>query len=212
MTRHPYPPHDFECLYRHTCPYLDGLSTTWVLGEYRRADNVYHEHLRIIDDFYHDLKARDNRIRVLERENAELKAKLQALHQRQFKPNKKKDAEDIEGAALSKEGKKKRGAPVGHPGWVRPKPDRIDRTVNVPAPTFCPHCQSDDLAPMEESMEHFQEDIVIRPRTVVTRYLHGQAFCARCNHPVVQAGAGEKIHNPYIFKLHFLYVEERLNS
>ena len=196
MTRHPYPPHDFECLYRHTCPYLDGLSTTWVLGEYRRADNVYHEHLRIIDDFYHDLKARDNRIRVLERENAELKAKLQALHQRQFKPNKKKDAEDIEGAALSKEGKKKRGAPVGHPGWVRPKPDRIDRTVNVPAPTFCPHCQSDDLAPMEESMEHFQEDIVIRPRTVVTRYLHGQAFCARCNHPVVQAGAGELLNAP----------------
>src|SRR3990167_4599969 len=196
MTRHPYPPHDFECLYRHTCPYLDGLSTTWVLGEYRRADNVYHEHLRIIDDFYHDLKARDNRIRVLERENAELKAKLQALHQRQFKPNKKKDAEDIEGAALSKEGKKKRGAPVGHPGWVRPKPDRIDRTVNVPAPTFCPHCQSDDLAPMEESMDHFQEDIVIRPRIVVTRYLHGQAFCARCNHPVVQAGAGELLNAP----------------
>lgn len=137
MTRHPYPAHDFECLYRHTCPYLDGLSTTWVLGEYRRADNVYHEHLRIIDDFYRDLKDRDNRIRFLERENAELKAKLQALHQRQFKPSKKKDAEDIEGDASSKEGKRKRGAPVGHPGWVRPKPDRIDRTVDVPAPTTC---------------------------------------------------------------------------
>lgn len=196
MTRHPYPPHDFECLYRHTCPYLDGLSTTWVLGEYRRADNVYHEHLRIIDDFYRDLKDRDNRICVLERENAELKAKLQALHQRQFKPNKKKDAEDIEGDTSSKEGKRKRGAPVGHPGWVRPKPDRIDRTVDVPAPTICPHCRSDDLAPMEESLEHFQEDIVIRPRTVVTRYLHGQAFCARCNHPVVQAGAGELLNAP----------------
>ena len=99
---------------------------------------MYHEHLRIIDDFYRDLKDRDNRIRVLERENAELKAKLQALHQRQFKPNKKKDAEDIEGDASSKEGKRKRGAPVGHPGWVRPKPDRIDRTVDVPAPTICP--------------------------------------------------------------------------
>lgn len=45
-------------------------------------------------------------------------------------------------------------------------------------------------------MEHFQEDIVIRPRTVVTRYLHGQAFCARCNHPVVQAGVGELLNAP----------------
>ena len=94
MPRSPYPPHDFECLYRHTCPYLDGLSTTWVLGEYRRADDVYQEHLRIIDGFDGDLKARDERIRILERENAELKAKLQALHHRQFKPNKKKDAEN----------------------------------------------------------------------------------------------------------------------
>jgi hypothetical protein len=41
---------------------------------------------------------------------------------------------------------------------------------------------------MEESTEHFQEDIVIRPRTLVTRYLHGQAFCTRCHHLVVQAG------------------------
>jgi hypothetical protein len=45
-------------LYRHTCPYLDGLSTTWVLEEYRRAGDVYQEHLRIIDDLYDDLKAR----------------------------------------------------------------------------------------------------------------------------------------------------------
>src|SRR3990172_7216649 len=72
-----------------------GLSTTWVMGGDRRADHVYHEHQRIIDDFYRDLEDRDNRIRVLERENVELKAKLQALHQRQFKPSKKKDAEDI---------------------------------------------------------------------------------------------------------------------
>ena len=151
MPRYPYPPHDFECLYRHTCPYLDGLSTTWVLGEYRRADDVYQEHLRIIDTFDGDLKARDERIRILERENAELKAKLQALHRRQFRPNRKKDADsggkDIESVSSSSEGKKKkRGAPVGHPGWVRPKPDRIDRTVDVPAPTICPHCQSDLLA------------------------------------------------------------------
>jgi len=76
--------------------------------------------------------------------------------------------------------KKKRGAPVGHPGWMRPMPDRIDRTIHVPAPTICPHCQYEDLTPMEESTEHVQEDIVLESRTLVTRYLHGQALCPRC--------------------------------
>ena len=186
---------------RHSCPYLDGLSTTWVLEEYRRGEDVYQEHLRIIDGFDGEIKVRDERIRVLERENAELKAKLQALHRRQFKPNRKKEAQtdgkDGQGASVSSEGKpKKRGAPVGHPGWVRPKPDRIDRTVHVPAPTICPHCQSHDLTPMEENTEHVQEDIVIQPQTVVTRYLHGQAFCPRCHRPVVQAAEGELLNAP----------------
>ncbi len=201
MPRYPYPPHDFECSYRHTCPYLDGLSTTWVLEEYRRADDVYQEHLRIIDGFDGELKVRDQRIRVLERENAELKAKLQALHRRQFKSNKKKDAEagekEAEGTAASNERtKKKRGVPRGHRGWVRPKPDHIDRTVYVPAPVICPHCQSKDLTPLEGKTEHLQEDIVLRPRTLVTRYHHGQAFCTRCHRPVVQAGEGELLNAP----------------
>jgi hypothetical protein len=49
---------------------------------------------------------------------------------------------------------------------------------------------------MEENMEHIQEDIVIRPRTLVTRFLHGQAFCSRCHRPVVQAGEGELLNAP----------------
>ena len=216
MSRSAYPPHDFECLYRHSCPYLDGLSTRWVLGEYRRAAEVYQEHLRIINGFDGDLKARDNRIRILERENAQLKAKLQALHHRQFKLNKKKNAEtggkDAEGVSPSNEGKKKRGAPVGHPGWVRSKPDRIDRTVDVPAPRICPHCQSEELTPMEERTEHVQEDIVIRPQTLVTRYLHGQALCDRCHRPVVQAAEGELLNAPIgpVAKSVALYLRYRM--
>ena len=201
MPRYLYPPHDFECLYRHCCPYLDGLSTQWVLEEYRRAHEVYQEHLRIIDLFDGDLKARDERIRVLERDNAQLRAKLQALHRRQFKSNKKKEAQrggnNAESPSSSEKGeKKKRGAPIGHPGWVRPKPEHIDRTVEVPAPRICPHCQSEELTPIQETTEHVQEDIVIQPRTLVTCYRHGQAFCARCHRPVVQAGKGELLNAP----------------
>ncbi len=181
MPRYPYPPHDFECLYRHSCPYLDGLSTTWVLGEYRRADDGYQEQLRIIEAVDDDLKAKEDRIRILERENAELKARLQALHRRQFRANQKKGAQtggmNGEGASVSSEGKKKkRGAPMGHPGWVRPKPDRFDQTVQVPAPTICPHCQSHELTPMEERVEHFQEDIVIQPRTLLPAICMGRRY------------------------------------
>jgi transposase len=217
MPRSPHPPQGFECLYQDSCPYLDGLSTTWVLEEYRRGEEEYQEHLRIIDDFYGDLKARDDRIRVLERENAELKANLQALHRRQFKPNRKKEAQtdgkDGKRASASSEGKpKKRGAPVGHPGWMRPKPDRIDRTVHVPAPTICLHCQSEDLIPMEESTKHVQEDIVIQPRTRVTCYVHGQALCLRCHRPVVQAGEGELLNAPIgpVAKSVALYLRYRI--
>jgi transposase len=52
------------------------------------------------------------------------------------------------------------------------------------------------LTPMEESTEHIQEDILIQPRTRVTRYLHRQAFCPRCKRPVVQAGEDELLNAP----------------
>jgi len=195
MSRHPWPPHDFVCLYEHTCPYLDGLSTQWVLGQYRRADDVYHEHLRIIDDFREAVEERDGRIRVLERGLAELRAKYQTLHRKQFKPNRKQnEAESGQGASGSSSTAtkpKKRGAPVGHPGWSRPVPTRIDRIVPVPSPRACPHCGSHDLTSEGTMHEHIQEDIVVKPQTVVTKYVHEEAFCPHCNRTVVGAGPDE---------------------
>ena len=175
MPRYPWPPHGFDCLYRHTCPYLDGLSTKWVLGEYRRAGAVFQEHLRIIDNFSKALGASEKRVRVLERENAELRAKYQALHRKQFKANRKKKGDPEIGngpAAAAAPDKKKRGAPVGHPGWSRPKPTRIDRIVSVPAPAVCPHCGSEDLTLEQTLREHLQEDILIKPQPIVTKYVH----------------------------------------
>jgi len=193
MPRHPWPPYDYVCLYEHTCPYLDGLSTSWVLGEYRRADDVYHEHLRIIDNFREAVKERDGRIRVLARELAETRAKYQALHRKQFKLNRKQAETDSgqSGSSSANAKPKKRGAPVGHPGWTRPIPTRIDRIVPVPVPSVCPHCGSNDLTPEGTFHEHIQEDIVVKPSTVVTKYVHEEAFCPRCNRSVVGAGPDE---------------------
>jgi len=172
------------------------MSTTWILGEYRRGKEFYDEHLRITDLFDERLQTALDRSRKLEKELAELRAKYQALHQKQFKPNRKKNAGSHKQKADGSAGKKKRGAPVGHPGWFRPKPAEIDRSVDVAAPQQCPHCGSKDLKPMDEPMEHIQEDIVLVPRPVVTRYVHDQAFCARCRRPVVQAQPDEILHAP----------------
>jgi transposase len=194
----PYVTHDFKCPYVKSCPHLDWLSAHWVLEEYRRGQDDYHEHIEIIDRFYAALKEKDERMRILEKENAELNAKLKLLHQRQFKPNQKEETADKKKGSLEDLSlkKKKRGAPTGHPGWARSKPDRIDRTVHVPAPTRCPYCMKDNLEPHSGLHEHIQEDIVIEPRAEVVRYLHEQRFCSTCNRPVVQSAEGEILNAP----------------
>jgi hypothetical protein len=93
MARSCYPPYDFVCPYQDNCPHLDGMSTTWVLGEYRRGEELHDEQLGVIDIFDERLQTALNRIQKLERELAEVRAKYQALHQKQFKPNRKKYAD-----------------------------------------------------------------------------------------------------------------------
>lgn len=189
MAAKPWPPYDFVCLYEHNCPYLDDLSTSWVLSEYRRSHDVYHEHLQIIDNFREAVQERDERIRDLERELAEVRAKYQTLHQKQFKPNRNKAEETTEEKGVNQ--KKKRGAPKGHPGWTRPIPTRIDRIVQVSAPVACPHCGSSNVTPEGTLHEHIQEDIVIKPTTVVTKYVHEESYCPCCRRTVVAAGLDE---------------------
>jgi hypothetical protein len=197
MTRPSYPPPDFVCPYEHNCPYLGGISTTWVLGQYRRGEDTYQENLRIIEAFDEDSETARKRIRELERELVELKAKYRALHKKQFKPNKKKTAASDEEKSADKPAvKKKLGAPVGHPGWVSPKPAKIDRESQVAAPKQCPHCGSEDLRPTDEIREHLQEDIVLVTRPIVTRYRHEQAFCEKCQRPVAQSAADEILNAP----------------
>jgi len=197
MARPADPPRYFICPYEHNCPYLDGMSTTWVLEQYRYGQENYQENLRIIETFYQNLDTALKRIRTLERELVEIKAKYQALHQRQFKPNKKKNAASDEVHPPDNLVEpKKRGAPLGHPGWFRTKPKKIDRNVQVAAPQRCPHCDSDDLNLINEPIEHIQEDIVLIPRPMATRYVHEQAFCERCQRPVVLAADDEILNAP----------------
>ena len=191
------PPWDFQCPYQHCCPHLEGLSTQWVWEEYHRSYDAHLEHWKVRDTQQEELEKASEYIIELEKQNEELKAKLEALHRRQFKSNKKQNSkadETTDDDRAHCEKKKKRGAPKGHPGWFRRKPDHIDKVVIVPAPDICPHCACTDLTPIEETKDHLQEDIVLQPQTHVTNFKHHQALCPKCNRPVIQAAKGELLN------------------
>ena len=190
MSRHAEPPCGFQCPYRHSCPHLDGLSTTWALevfdecsqlrGQYEAMEAAYEQRIAELEKA---LLERDDKI-----------AQLQVQHRKLFKPNKpnKPDAKAGDaGSGPVKVKVRRRGAPLGHPGWRRRVPDHVDETVEVDAPKDCPHCHCTDLMPHPEAHEHLQEDIILVPRTRVTRFVHRQSMCPQCRRPVYQAAPGE---------------------
>jgi hypothetical protein len=174
-------PIGFECPYRRKCPHLDTMSTTWVMEVYQEAAGLRERLCRLEVDSQRRIEELQKR--VLERDQAIAQLRLQ--HQKQFKANVKPEATPVKVKA------RRRGAPVGHPGWRRPEPDHVDQVINVPAPLVCPHCQSDKLLPCGQMHKHLQEDIVLVPRTRVTQFMHKQCFCPRCRREVHQTAPGE---------------------
>ena len=127
-----------------------------------------------------------------------LTAENKHLHQSRFKPRTtKKVAKPIRGKTAnradppSSRTPRKRGAPVGHPPWSRPVPDHIDRTVDVAAPCVCTHCQEATDKSQLGSTSYLQEDIVLRPRTIVTHWIHQTAWCPGCRRKVFRTLEGE---------------------
>jgi len=182
-------PDDFRCPYHNGCPYLEGLSTGWVWGEYQRSAGVECDYEQQLQGLGEQLEQERRHSQQVELENQQLQAQLQALHRRQFKGRKAPRPPPPSECPAAQH--RKRGAPVGHPPWVRPKPKQIDRYVEVPAPQACPDCQSTNLQPVSELREHVQEDIVLEPRVVATCFLHHQAHCPQCERDVVLPGPGE---------------------
>jgi hypothetical protein len=186
MGRYKEAPPGFQCPYQDACPHLRGLSTTWAneLIADAQADTYRDGHYvgRVTEELA-ALQADNQR---LEKENAELRARLSAQHASRFKSNRPPPREP------SKE--RKRGAPHGHPPWNRPLPDHIDYIVPVPAPSVCPHCATAGLQATGEIHEQIQEDIILQPKTMVTVYRHDTAFCPNCRRAVFQTAEGELRH------------------
>ena len=64
----PYAPYDYNCPYKNSCPHLDWLSTQWAMESYRRGNENYEEHLRIVDNFYNNVEELRRRVKDLEKE------------------------------------------------------------------------------------------------------------------------------------------------
>lgn len=83
---------------------------------------------------------------------------------------------------------KKRGAPVGHPGWFREKPENIDQYIDVYLDK-CPDCNSEDISPCNHTTKHIQEDVE-DGKVTVSCFIHFFYWCPNCKKIV--HGWGEK--------------------
>lgn len=189
-----YPNHQYGCPCVDACPHLGGAGLGSVVYAASTNEERFHElHLQVEGLQEGNAKLWGN-IRKLREENEQLKRELKAERQKQFKQNKKEEESDGDSGqeeTSRKRPKKKRGAPKGHPGWYRRTPKKADRTVHVPAPTRCHHCEGAVKArPDKSRYDHFQEDL-IESRLQVVCYRHVRGRCKKCRRWVYQAGEGE---------------------
>lgn len=187
MPKPPEIPSDYQCPYRQACPHLQGMATEAIWHRHALDLQQAQQDRERIDQLVEWLNQRDQQVRRLEQENQQLRTQLKALHQKQFKAN--QPAPTPQEASMAP--KTKRGAPVGHPPWQRAAPDHLDQKIVVPPPARCPHCQCVGLHPVQETLAHWQEDIVIKPATQVICFTHQQAWCPSCERNLIQAASGE---------------------
>ena len=197
MPRPKEPPSGFACPWRNRCPELENLSAPGVFAERQRNVILNHKHWQVRDDMKAEIAELEAVVRQQAIEIDRLTAENKHLHLSRFKPratkpgSRGKENEESPVESQSEKPPRKRGAPFGHAPWSRPVPERIDRTVKVAAPCVCPHCKSTTDRERTGSTSYLQEDIVLRPHTVVTSWLHETAWCQGCRRQVFDTLDGE---------------------
>jgi regulator of replication initiation timing len=194
MTFSFHPKHEFACPKVSHCPHLGGASLGTLVLAANSSDAT-------IDRLYRQLDAARESISKLVAENEShiqeierLKLELKLERQNKFATNRQRQAGADQSRPTEKPsqiGPRKRGAPVGHPGWFRPTPTEYDAFVEVAAPAACPHCGGPvRFYPSQDPSDHLQEDLIERCRHV-TLFRHPAARCRTCRRWVQKAGDGE---------------------
>ena len=189
-----YPKHEHGCPHVGHCPHLGGAA----LGTVVLRANENEEFLRYLQGTIDAERKRNSELfeenQRLQKELDQVKLELKLERQNKFATNQQKNEEKPatkESAVDGSPTKKKRGAPVGHPGWFRPMPTEYDWCFDVPPPNCCPHCKGHVTIQEEfDSSEHLQEDVIDGQYRVVL-YRHPAACCDECGEWLQQPGDGE---------------------
>jgi transposase len=187
-----YPKHEYACPHLNHCPHLGGtaLGSLVVLADDYLEETD--ERFRQLDGLRTENAAKARTIAEQQERIEQLERELKAERQKQFKAT-RPDGEAPADASEPPAEAKKRGAPVGHPGWFRPTPTKADRTIAVSAPACCPHCGAVVLVlPDLPPYDHIQEDLIDGQPTV-TCYRHEEGRCTNpeCGRWARQPGEGE---------------------
>ena len=175
-----YPNHEHRCPDLMHCPHVGGAALGYVVSLANENDERRNWLFRQLDAAREKDAAKSQRIAELEERVQQLQAELKAERQKQFKAAKPEE-EQASAVASEENQAKKRGAPVGHPGWFRPTPTRTDRTITVPAPASCPHCGAPVLALLDlPPYEHIQEDLIDGRPTVTCYDRHATKIKQKC--------------------------------
>lgn len=125
-------------------------------------------------------------LRAKEKELAQAYATIDYLRKERFgSSRKKKKQQEPEEERIPK----KKGAPFGHKGVTRKKPEIIDEEIRIPDPVCCPSCDSQDITFFEQE-EHTQEEIII-PKRKATKFIRNVFICGCCGKFIRIYGEGE---------------------
>ena len=186
-----YPEHQYGCPHVSHCPHLGGAALGTLVDAADRQIEWTDVQNRQLDALQAENTAKRHKIEELSARIEQLERELKAERQKQFKRKKEEPAQDDLSESVPPGDKKKRGAPVGHPGWYRQRPTAFDRLIPVAAPRQCPHCQgSVKSRPDLPFYDHLQEDWIDGKR-VVACYRHEAGRCRTCRRWVQKSGPGE---------------------
>ena len=194
-----YPRHEYACPHVGHCPHLGGAALGFVV-QLANENGEYLEMLHgQVDAARRSVSKLLAEMEALRKELDQVKLELRLERQNKFRTGcEEREGDQAERAEIPPEESnseraepRKRGAPVGHPGWFRATPTEFNQTIEVAAPQQCPHCGGRVRCfPHVEPDEHVQEDVVERVYWVVL-YRHPAARCRSCRCWVQQAGPGE---------------------
>jgi transposase len=194
-----YPKHEYACPQLSHCPHLGGAAVASVVQAANEGDQGFDRLNRQLDAARKSVSELVAQNEALKQQVERLKLELKLERQTKFATNRQQrarpDLPTQQGDRASPVPPRKRGAPLGHPGWFRPAPRHCDALVEVPAPEHCPHCGGPVRAyPSQPAVDHDQEDLR-EGRPQVTRFRHPLARCLSCRRWVQQPGDGEILHS-----------------